>query len=322
MPKLAKFHAKMPKQVKVESPNKNGRLTGRINWHKSVNASTRRELDNIVAEPYLLPKHQISNGFLPPKPPRKEDYTVDFTQMLASDIKLLEQLEAEHLERATKVVPKSTASNSPIHQIIETQNPSQKMTKNVEFQVNDVTATQKTIRKPPNPVSFYPDETLSFESNTKVTEEKQQKMPVCASCGGVIRDVILQALGHCFHPTCFRCTACRVCLDGVPFAVNSANDVFCMKDYEKATIFPICAACGGTISASNDLGQIVRIVAQGKEYHIDCYNCEGCGLQLSNEAHSKCYPLKTHSSNHLLCKTCHLQWRRLSESLQTPITDL
>lgn len=45
---------------------------------------------------------------------------------------------------------------------------------------------------------------------------------------------------------------------------------------------------------------------QDKDYHIDCYCCEECGLQLTDEEPNRSYPL----DNHLFCHSCHI--RRLS----------
>lgn len=47
-----------------------------------------------------------------------------------------------------------------------------------------------------------------------------------------------------------RCSECRKSLDGVPFAVNDAEQVFCMKDYERIYV-PICARCQQPIKPSN-----------------------------------------------------------------------
>jgi hypothetical protein len=40
-----------------------------------------------------------------------------------------------------------------------------------------------------------------------------------------------------------------------------------------------------------------------KDFHIDCYVCEDCGIQLTDEQERRCYPIgKT-----LLCFNCHLK---------------
>lgn len=48
--------------------------------------------------------------------------------------------------------------------------------------------------------------------------------------------------------------------------------------------------------------ETVRVVSMDKDFHVDCYVCEECGMQLTDEPESKCYPFE----GHLMCKSCHL----------------
>ncbi|MEQ2256433.1 hypothetical protein ILYODFUR_024144, partial [Ilyodon furcidens] len=54
---------------------------------------------------------------------------------------------------------------------------------------------------------------------------------VCNHCGSSITDLVLQAQGKSYHPTCFRCVVCRQELEGQPFAVDSDSRVYCVIDY-------------------------------------------------------------------------------------------
>lgn len=123
----------------------------------------------------------------------------------------------------------------------------------------------------------------------------------CSVCSKPITDRLLRATGKPYHPDCFMCVVCGKSLDGIPFTVDATNQIHCIEDFHKK-FAPRCCVCQLPIMPRPGEDETIRIVAMDKSFHIDCYRCEDCGMQLSSEAEGKgCYPL----DDHILCKNCN-----------------
>jgi len=67
-----------------------------------------------------------------------------------------------------------------------------------------------------------------------------------------------------------------------------------------------------------DSDETVKVVAMERDFHVDCYSCETCGMQLTDEPEKRCYPL----DQHLLCQNCHLQWIKFGSNFPNGSSEL
>jgi len=143
------------------------------------------------------------------------------------------------------------------------------------------------VKKP-----FYHTDGLTYcEKDYLDTLEK------CDVCEEHIKERILRAVDKQYHPECFKCTDCSTCLDGVPFTLDSENNVLCVQCYNKKFAFT-CAACDKLI-ISEDGAETYRIIAMDKDFHVACYKCEVCDVKFTNDEGQGCYP----HNDRLLCHT-------------------
>ncbi|CAH8615444.1 unnamed protein product [Schistosoma curassoni] len=160
---------------------------------------------------------------------------------------------------------------------------------------------------------FYKDQDKIYCEEDYLYCGFQQTVEKCFACGHIIAETILLAVGKTYHPGCFRCCICTKCLDGIPFTIDSNNLIYCLPDYHLIN-GPLCAVCGLVIMPDEGSNEVKRVVALGKEFHIDCYRCIDCKRNLGDETDNRCYPfnesdLRTPGRiiQRLLCLNCHLQ---------------
>ncbi|XP_011409674.1 PREDICTED: Wilms tumor protein 1-interacting protein homolog [Amphimedon queenslandica] len=129
----------------------------------------------------------------------------------------------------------------------------------------------------------------------------------CFTCQQVITDKIIRAVGRTYHPVCFRCSQCGMCLDGIPFAKDFNDRVYCEKDFHKM-FAPRCASCQHPIVPLQGNKKSIRIIALNSSFHLECYRCSECDIPLiSNDGSDgppQCYPI----ADHPLCLNCNKLW--------------
>ncbi|XP_017277978.1 LIM domain-containing protein 1 [Kryptolebias marmoratus] len=96
---------------------------------------------------------------------------------------------------------------------------------------------------------------------------------VCNSCGSSITDLALQARGKLYHPACFCCIVCRRQLVDQPFAVDSDDRIYCVRDYHRVQA-PRCGACRMPILPTEGSSESIRVQSSNKYYHVECYSGE------------------------------------------------
>ncbi|XP_062505514.1 thyroid receptor-interacting protein 6-like [Corticium candelabrum] len=156
----------------------------------------------------------------------------------------------------------------------------------------------------------------SLDNNPLCENDYIASLEKCVTCGDPIREMILKALNKVFHPKCFTCTVCNMGLDGVPFTVDTSNQVYCLNDFHNK-FAPRCSACGEPIVPDKGSEETVRVIALDRSFHVNCYKCEDCGKLLSSEEAGRgCYPI----DNHLYCLECNR--KRLQSQQEPPVTDV
>ncbi|KAL6064720.1 LIM and senescent cell antigen-like-containing domain protein 2 [Balamuthia mandrillaris] len=103
--------------------------------------------------------------------------------------------------------------------------------------------------------------------------------PRCIACEQPIKEKVVKALGHFFHPEHFVCTGCGVSLVG--------------KKYKEAGGEPYCDVCKAALQVEVDpkihicgrckkpiIGEYVTL--NGQRMHPEHFRCEACGKEFTN----------------------------------------
>lgn len=126
----------------------------------------------------------------------------------------------------------------------------------------------------------------------------------CKKCGKKVRGEIIRAVGHVYHPDCFKCCVCDRDLGDnnkkIPFLTDDKHNLYCQPDYHEK-FAPRCCACKKPIAPSLGEETTPRLTAFDKEWHPECFKCVDCDLVLDGSEGKKCYP----KNETPLCMDCN-----------------
>ncbi|CAF4125803.1 unnamed protein product, partial [Rotaria sordida] len=109
---------------------------------------------------------------------------------------------------------------------------------------------------------------------------------------------ILRATGKPYHAECFCCIVCHKSLDGVTFTIDAIMKVHCIDCFHQ-NFAPRRYVRHRPILPMNGQEETIRIAGLDRSYHVDCYRCENCKVQFTNE--EGCYSV----DDHILCIHCN-----------------
>ena len=67
--------------------------------------------------------------------------------------------------------------------------------------------------------------------------------------------------------------------------------IHCIEDFHRR-FAPKCSVCKDPIMPEKGQEETVRVVALDRSFHVSCYRCEDCNLQLTSDEEGRgCYPL-------------------------------
>ncbi|GBG31238.1 LIM domain-containing protein 1 [Hondaea fermentalgiana] len=101
----------------------------------------------------------------------------------------------------------------------------------------------------------------------------------CAVCEEAIRDSsdMVQSMGKKYHRDCVRCDDCGKLINSQFYVVNGR--MLCQRSYANLYLAQRCFGCGETADPKDHLLRV-----EDKVFHIDCFKCTECLVQLSSLA--------------------------------------
>ena len=96
---------------------------------------------------------------------------------------------------------------------------------------------------------------------------------ICHVCKKRVRNRYVEALGHIWHPECFRCAACGLVIEEGKFLHKDGRPYH--PDCYHKHFSPRCEECGEPIS-----GQYLKV--KDKVWHPEHFVCSDCGILLDS----------------------------------------
>ncbi|CAL4115997.1 unnamed protein product, partial [Meganyctiphanes norvegica] len=131
----------------------------------------------------------------------------------------------------------------------------------------------------------------------------------CAGCQGRIVDrFYLMAVEKKWHAGCLRCSICTIKLDAQNTCFARDGHIFCRDDYQRMFGIRRCARCMENIGSS-------ELVMRAREfvYHVQCFNCVHCNIQLAKGDHFGM------NGQHIFCKDHYQMSTSLEGGYMSPL---
>ncbi|XP_054258447.1 paxillin-like [Macrosteles quadrilineatus] len=154
----------------------------------------------------------------------------------------------------------------------------------------------------------------SQPSTASQPAHKSARSPKCALCGGVIADVVVQAMDTTWHQDHFQCAHCQRPITSPRYHVFDGKS-YCEADYA-ALFLKRCDKCQQPIKD-------VVVMALGRPWHKEHFTCNSCSTLLSHKGfyEKEDKPYCSDCFEGKFCPVCHSCGRTIVDQAVVALGD-